>query len=124
LILTIIHPHSHHHSPTPGLTNNHAKPCRGRTRMAYREVRMMDIDQVIRRWLGRGKYPGRRALDRFGSEHGATADPFGSASWSETRRRVARRRKASEHTGASGSAGCRAGAGADRTGIASAAAAD
>src|SRR5438552_6249079 len=23
-----------------------------RTRMAYREVRMMDIDQVMRRWLG------------------------------------------------------------------------
>jgi hypothetical protein len=58
--------------------------------MAYGEVRMMDIHQVIRRWLagvsiravGRSTGLDRNTVRRL--------DPFGSASWSEARRALAR----------------------------------
>jgi hypothetical protein len=44
--------------------------------MAYREVRMMDIDQVIRRWLAGEKIRAIRAIDGFGPEHGAANRAF------------------------------------------------
>ena len=43
--------------------------------MAYREVRMMDIDQAMRRWL---VGEGIRAIERStGLEHGAADRPLG-----------------------------------------------
>ena len=49
--------------------------------MAYREMRAVDIDQVMRRWLaGEGIRSIHRAGDRFRSKHGAADRAFGGES--------------------------------------------
>jgi hypothetical protein len=48
--------------------------------MAYREVEMMDIDQVIRRWLAGEKIRANRPIYRFRSEHGAANRALGPGS--------------------------------------------
>src|SRR5204862_1599339 len=65
---TSLPPHFQDHSPTPRLHLNEQVcqpvPPERRAWMAYREVRMMDIDQVIRRWLAGEKI---RAIARLTS---------------------------------------------------------
>src|SRR5437667_7539102 len=94
-----------------------------RTRMAYREVRMMDIDQVMRRWLARERIRAIarstgldrntvRRLIRLGQQVGLRPGD------------VWRRSQASADSRAYGTARRSTRAGADRAGTASAAATD
>ena len=76
--------------------------------MAYREVRMMDIDKVIRRWLAGEKI---RAIARLtgSTEHGAADRAFSGGGRNSGRDAVAGGRQATSSTAAHGPARCGSG---------------
>ena len=57
--------------------------------MAYREVGVMDTDQVIRRWLAGEKIRAIAAIDPFGPEHDTADLAFSGRGGSPARDAVA-----------------------------------